>query len=76
MTVLMHDAKEQLRAIYGDIFSEKMCIHELLYADDTLLLDTTGDALEKYMWMVIDFGKQYGLQLNWKKVELMSVRSS
>ena len=72
----MCDAKEQLRATYGDIFAKEIHIHELLYVDDILLLDIIGDALEKYMWMVINVGKQYGLQLNWKKVELMSVRSS
>ena len=44
-----------------------MNIHELLYADDTLLIDDSSDTLQKFMEAVKRAGQEYGLALNWKK---------
>ena len=73
MTILIIDAQSQLYD-YGDIFSKKIHIHELLYADDTLLIDDSDSCLQKYMDIIRDLGREYGLELNWKKVEYLSVR--
>ena len=74
MTVLMVDAENQFRAEYGDVLAEDLPVHTLLYADDTLLIDISGQYLEKFMLIVADLGKEYGLELNWKKVESLPVR--
>ena len=70
----MTDAKERLRYEFGDILSETLSVHELIYADNMFLIDASGKALEKYMRIIEDLGREYGLQLNWKKIELVSVR--
>ena len=51
-------------------------INDLLYADDTLLIGCKPHILEKFMAVIADLGKCYGLELNWKKVEAMSSKSS
>ena len=50
-----------------------MLVHELLYADDTLLIEADEATLEKYMRCVTDCGNKYGLSLNWTKVEVLPV---
>ena len=74
MTVLIEDAKKQLSETFGDILSSTLPFHELLYADDTLLIDVSGENLEKFMTIVAKLGSEYGLKLNWKKVEYLPVR--
>ena len=49
-------------------------MHELVFADDTLLIDVLGPNLQHYMDLIVQFGSQYGLSINWKKVEIMTVR--
>ena len=49
-------------------------IHELVYADDTLLLGTSTDQLQKYLQCIAYVGQNYGLALNWKKVDQMSIQ--
>ena len=75
MTILMNDAKLELEAKYGDILSDALPLHELLYADDTLLIDVSGAHLEKFMTCKAEKGKEYGLKLNWKKVECLPIRN-
>ena len=48
MTVALHDANANLVA-QGIKFSEGMLVHELLYADDTLLVESDPDAVAAYM---------------------------
>ena len=74
MTVLMEDAKKQLSETFGDILSSTLPFHELLYADDTLLIDVSGENLERFMTIVAKLGSEYGLKLNWKKIEDLSIR--
>ena len=75
MTVLLADARSQLLSEEGDILSKDIPIHELLYADDTLLVDVSSSCLQKYMNIIRELGSHYGLELNWKKVESLPVRS-
>ena len=70
MTVLMHDAKKVLISKVGDVSTSA----ELLYADDTLLIDMSGGHLQTYLESVIEVGAEYGLKLNMSKVELLRVR--
>ena len=46
-------------------------MHELLYVDDTLLIETEGGKAQQYMAAVTRAGQSYGLQLNWNKVEVL-----
>ena len=48
MTILLHDAKSMLLTEYGISIDDDE-IHELVYADDTLLLSTSTDQLQKYL---------------------------
>eukprot|EP00973_Karenia_brevis_P050327 6985698-Karenia_brevis.AAC.1 len=49
-------------------------LNELVYADDTLLLGSSIDHLQKYMQCVAAMGAEYGLVLNWKKIEQMNIQ--
>ena len=70
----MVDARTRFQEEYGDALSQNLPVHTLLYADDTLLMDVSAQSLEKFMMLVAEFGKEYGLELNWKKVELLPIR--
>ena len=74
MTIIMHDATSKLKQMYGDIMIAPFLVHDLLYADDTLLLDIHATNVQKYMDVIIDVGGEYGLKINWKKVEVFGVR--
>ena len=51
-------------------------MRELVYADDTLLLDANPDIIQNLMACIEECGQHYGLSLNWQKVEVMRVRSA
>ena len=69
----MSDARAEVERTHGDVLTADL-VHELIYADDTLLIDARGQVVQAYMDAVVSVGAQYGLQINWKKVELMAVR--
>ena len=48
MTVLLRDARELLREEYG-IERDPDELNELVYADDTLLMGTQPEYIQKYM---------------------------
>ena len=56
MTVLITDAKLLLEEKVGP--NE---VRELLYADDTLLIDQSGGHVQEYMDYVHSIGAEYGL---------------
>ena len=74
MTVLIKDARRLLRDNHGVVFDQSLVVHELLYADDTLLMDTSGGAVEFYMRCVAEVGAEYGLTFNLAKLESMPVK--
>ena len=76
MSVLILDAKDDLEMKYGIELSSQIGMHELLYADDTLLIDIHGISLQKYMDCIADQGLAYGMQFNWDKLEILAVNAS
>jgi hypothetical protein len=74
MTVLMHDATTTLTQEMGIVLSPEVPLHSLLYADDTLLVGVCAANLSAYMKCIEKAGAEYGLALNWKKVEVLPVR--
>ena len=75
MTVVMHDAKEYFAQRQVQL-SEGLLIHDLMYADDTLLIDADEDVVEAYMQCVGAAGAEYGLSFNWRKIDALPVRTS
>ena len=73
MTVLLHDVKSLLLSTYGITLSDDQ-LHALVYADDTLLLGSSTDNLQKYLQYIAHVGENYGLALNWKKVDQMNIQ--
>ena len=53
--------------------SSKTLVHELLYADDTLLIDVDSAVVEAYMHEVSKAGAVYGLLFNWSKLEALPI---
>ena len=71
MTVLLHDANTMLEAC--GVHLTELCCNELVYADDTLLIGVSAQHIQKYMECIADVGKEYGLSLNWQKLEQINV---
>ena len=69
MTVLISDARVLLSERAGEVDTE-----ELLYADDTLLIDRAGGHVQDYMECIHEIGAEYGLSFNWGKLEVLTVR--
>ena len=73
MTVLLTDASARCRAesenqSWGDY------PHDILYAYDTLVIDTDARRAQLYMDCIRAGGEEYGLSSNWKKLECLAVR--
>ena len=51
----------------------RFSVNELLYADDTLLVEAESSTAQKFMEAVASAGKVYGLSINWAKVEALAV---
>ena len=75
MTVLLTDAKAKLTDTLGVQLADNFITNELVYADDTLLIDVSGKVLQQYMECVGEMGCEYGLEFNWSKLEMLAVRS-
>ena len=75
MTTLMRDAKDILTAKGGQLADNMLC-HDLLYADDTLIVDATADGVYAFMMSIQEAGANYGLALNWSKLEVLPVRTA
>ena len=73
MSVLMWDAKHDLQTIRGIELASNFICHEIVYADDTLLIDMFGENLQAYMECVAAQGRIYGLKLNFFINEYMLV---
>ena len=73
MTILLGDAKEDLE-INHNMEQQGVCsIGELVYADDTLLVDVSPGVAEQFMRCISKAGQEYGLSFNWTKLEVMPV---
>ena len=67
-------ALKVLQHLYGDILQAPLSINNLIYADDTLLIDNSAESVQKYMEVIISVGMEYGLEINWDKVDVLGVR--
>ena len=74
MSVLLRDAQDDLSSKYG-ISLPHGVISELIYADDTLLVGSHAGTIQRFLHCIIERGQEYGLELNWQKLELLSARS-
>ena len=48
--------------------------NDVVYADDTMLLETGETVLQFMINSIVAMGQSYGLALNWEKTELLKVR--
>ena len=75
MTVVLHDAKDKLENELGVKLSREVACNDLVYADDTLLIDVAGQSVQHFMQCVGEVGAKCGLNFNWSKLEVLQVRS-
>ena len=64
----------KLQQEFGDILVAPLGIQDLLYVDDTLLINYRSEHIQKHMDAIISTGAEYGLEINWQKVDMMGVR--
>ena len=62
----MHDCRGQF-----DSFPDGL--EESLYADDTLLIGKDPKLIQRYMNVIAEEGKRYGLHLNMSKLEMIQI---
>ena len=74
MTVLLQDAKSKMQQDSDTNLATSLLVNELVCADDTLPIDLRGDVLQKFMEYVAAAGREYGLSVNWKKLEMLPMR--
>ena len=74
MSILIHDAKVKLQADLEVSAFETLKVHDILYADDTLLIAQSKAVIESYMQCIGECGKQYGMVFNRDKLECMNIR--
>ena len=74
MSVLLADAKDDLSK-RGVNLHKDCIVNDLVYADDTLLIDVDEAVLTTFMNCVGEAGQHYGLSFNWKKLEALPVRT-
>ena len=72
MTVLMTDARATLSGA-ATAACDRDELEDTLFADDTLLISRCASHLEEYMAAVEEKGRDYGLQVHWGKVHLISI---
>ena len=66
MTIIAYDSKQELTK-RGWCLSNDFVSHEILYADDTLLIDVRGSVLQEFMSCYREIEAEYGLSCNWDK---------
>ena len=70
---LFTDARAAFRDSVGDISSE---VTEVLYADDSLIVDEHSELAQIYMDFIATQGNHYRLVFNWSKLEYMCIGCS
>lgn len=70
MSILIADARDELHGKIGDLADD---VSEILYADDTLIVDKNGNLADTYMQCIRNQGKVYGLDFNWDKLMYISI---
>jgi len=75
MTVLMHDVKSNIE-LKRNLIENRIPaaeFDEILYADDTILISTNPATINKYIKEIQLEGKKIGLELNYKKCEVITM---
>eukprot|EP00973_Karenia_brevis_P029025 4003499-Karenia_brevis.AAC.1 len=72
LSVLLYDANVLLKDVHGINLSMDGC-HEIVYADDILLVGDNAQMIQKYMECISQVGRFYGLSLNWQKLEQLNM---
>ena len=62
MSVLIHDARQELTSTLHD---DADGVHELLFADDTLIISENAEHAALYIRCIQRQGLCYGLSFNW-----------
>ena len=73
MTTLLHDAESRVVTRYGEGRQPYIVTRDLLYADDTLIIENDPAVAQYYMDVIAELGAEYGLSLHWGKVKLLKV---
>ena len=75
MTAMFHDidADKRFKKIIRQRQNTRAMFDEILYADDTIIHSTSSEKVTK-LSNRIEEGQKYGLKLNQKKCEALSVR--
>ena len=71
-TVMFHDI---YKSVHLEEEPEFVVSRDLLYADDTALLSSSEENLQKLLNAVASEGAKYGLELNWDKTFQMNVNT-
>ena len=74
MTVILTDVRCKLSEDDSSNSASGSC-SEVLYADDTLLLGTSAAEAEKQLACIVEIGEEYGLEMNWGKVEVLAANA-
>ena len=74
MTVLIWDARAKVASAHEHHFGNQRLVYDLLYADDTLLIDDSSSRAQAYMEAIIEVGSEYGLEITWRKVDLSPIK--
>ena len=76
MTVFFHDIHQD-EALETELKENRIIgtlFDELLYADDTIIYSKDSKTVEKLLHKIEEEGEKYGMQLNQKKCEALSIR--
>ena len=73
MSVIMFDARLELKDEWQALF-DRGGLAALLYADDTLLISVSQQALQAFLDAVAAVGGRFGLELHWGKFQLIEAR--
>ena len=70
MSIVIADSRATLVETIGHSAN---VVSEILYADDTLIVDESCDFAQLYMDIIADQGNRYGLSFNWDKIEYICI---
>ena len=70
MNVLIADARQNFINEVGD---DAKLVSEIIYADDTLIVDERGDLAGIYMKCILKQSEHYGLTFNWDKLAMICI---
>ena len=61
---------------YRGAFASIAPIRSILYADDTLIVESDAEIVQAYMNVIRELGAQYGLSFNEGKLEVLRINHS